>query len=425
MNDTHRKNDSALFRASVENMLEAFGIYSAVRDEHGEIVDFRIDYVNDAACRINRMSKGQQIGKRLCEVFPGHVDSGLLDHYRRVVETRRPMEIEIDSYGDDKHRHLNHRVFEIKAASFNDGIVVSWRDITRQRETEVLLNQTIKQYQAVVEDQTEVITRFNPDGTLIFVNEACCRFFGFDRDRVIGKKWKTVAYENDLPVINSKLETLTPSHPIVVIENRVWTADGQVRWMQFVNRGFFNEDGRMIEIQCVGRDITDLKEKERLVTEKEKQIRQYAEKMEKVNAALEVLLERRNHQLERFKETAFQNFSRTILPGLEQLKKRLKKEINQKAVTHIIKAMDLVLSPNSLHITSAQYGLTRTEIKVAVMIRNGMTSADIAEQMNVSPNTVGFHRKNLRKKFGLKQSGTSLDQFLKQQVSLNEHENVS
>ncbi len=203
--------------------------------------EIRIDYVNDVACRSNRMSKKQQIGKRLCEIFPGHKDSGLMDHYRRVVETKRAVEIEIDSYSDEKNQHLNHRVFEIKAAYLNDGIVASWRDITRRRETETLLNQTMKLYQEVVEDQTEMISRFMPDGTFIFVNETYCRFFGCHHDDIIGKKWKTVAYQSDLPVIESKLKTLSASNPIVVIENRVWNADGRLRWMQIINPGFFDE----------------------------------------------------------------------------------------------------------------------------------------------------------------------------------------
>ena len=39
------------FRTSVESFSDAFGIYSAVRDENDKIVDFRVDYVNDEACR--------------------------------------------------------------------------------------------------------------------------------------------------------------------------------------------------------------------------------------------------------------------------------------------------------------------------------------------------------------------------------------
>lgn len=55
---------------------------------------------------------------------------------------------------------------------------------------------------------------------------------------------------------------LAPGHPVVVIENRVYTGDGRLRWMQFINRGFFDDNGRLTEIQSVGRDVTERKEAE-------------------------------------------------------------------------------------------------------------------------------------------------------------------
>ena len=51
-----RENEKR-FHASLENMLDCFGLYSVIRDESGRIVDFRIDYVNKAACANNRMAK--------------------------------------------------------------------------------------------------------------------------------------------------------------------------------------------------------------------------------------------------------------------------------------------------------------------------------------------------------------------------------
>ena len=46
---------------------------------------------------------------------------------------------------------------------------------------------------------------------------------------------------------------------MVTVENRVDARDGQLRWGEFVNRAFFDEDRRLVEIQVVGRDITDRK----------------------------------------------------------------------------------------------------------------------------------------------------------------------
>ncbi|HBZ54995.1 MAG TPA: hypothetical protein DEO88_06285 [Syntrophobacteraceae bacterium] len=114
-------------------------------------------------------------------------------------------------------------------------------------------------YRSVVEDQTEVIVRFRADGTFLFVNEAYCRLFGRRADELIGKKWQPLAFAEDLPHIEAQLATLSPSNPVVVIENRSHAASGELPWMQFVNRAFYDAQGNLTEIQAVGRDITERK----------------------------------------------------------------------------------------------------------------------------------------------------------------------
>ena len=59
------KQSVELFKTSSENMLEAFGIFSAIRDSSGKILDFKIEYVNHAAREISQMSSKQQIGKTI------------------------------------------------------------------------------------------------------------------------------------------------------------------------------------------------------------------------------------------------------------------------------------------------------------------------------------------------------------------------
>jgi PAS domain S-box-containing protein len=122
-------------------------------------------------------------------------------------------------------------------------------------------------YRAVVEDQTETINRLKPDGTLTFVNEVFCRFFGCRREQVLGKTWHPMAVPEDLPAIEAQLRSLSPTHPVVVIENRVYSGAGKIHWMQFVNRGFFDAQNQLLEIQCVGRDITERKLAEQRLNE--------------------------------------------------------------------------------------------------------------------------------------------------------------
>lgn len=132
-------------------------------------------------------------------------------------------------------------------------------------------------YRSVVEDQTEVICRILPDGTFVFVNEVYCRFFDKSADDLIGKRWQPIAHPDDLPLIERKLQEISPAHPVVTIENRVQTAGGVERWMQFVNRGCFDNDGQLKEIQSVGRDITDLKQAEAALLESKERYRALVE----------------------------------------------------------------------------------------------------------------------------------------------------
>jgi two-component system, NarL family, sensor histidine kinase UhpB len=111
----------------------------------------------------------------------------------------------------------------------------------------------------ILEDQTEVIVRFRADGTLMFANEAYCRLFGKRAEELIGKKWQPLAFAVDLPHIEAQLATLSPSNPVVVIENRACAANGELPWFQFVNRVFYDAEGHLVEIQAVGRDITERK----------------------------------------------------------------------------------------------------------------------------------------------------------------------
>ncbi|HEY9604248.1 MAG TPA: PAS domain S-box protein [Allocoleopsis sp.] len=174
------------FQTSVENMLDCFGIFSAMRDESGQIVDFRIDYLNGAACENNRMPKAMQIGRGLCEVLPAHRESGLFDEYCRLVETAEPLIedslIYDDTYGE---QHLV-RAFDIRATKLNDGFVASWRDVTDRKRLELELSQTVtdlKRHEAAIQQLNRDLTHrvaelqslldIIPVGIAIATNPSC------------------------------------------------------------------------------------------------------------------------------------------------------------------------------------------------------------------------------------------------------------
>lgn len=135
-------------------------------------------------------------------------------------------------------------------------VVTSFSDITAAKQAEEALRRSEALYRAILEDQTELIARFEPDGTLRFVNEAYCRFFGVTREEIINKTYEPVVFEEDRDRVAALVRAIAPENPVVTIENRA-IVGSEIRWTQWSNRGIFDDSGRLLELQAVGRDITD------------------------------------------------------------------------------------------------------------------------------------------------------------------------
>ncbi|MHB0956300.1 MAG: PAS domain S-box protein [Pirellulaceae bacterium] len=146
-----------------------------------------------------------------------------------------------------------------------------------KHEAEVRLRNSEERYRAIVEDQTELISRCNADGTLIFVNDVFCRFYAKTRAQLLGNKWQSMVLPEDVRQLEEQLTSLSSASPVAVVEARVCSGDEEVRWMQFVNRGLFDVSGRLVEIQCVGRDITNRKQAEQALQKSEHKHRQLLE----------------------------------------------------------------------------------------------------------------------------------------------------
>jgi len=106
------------------------------------------------------------------------------------------------------------------------------------------------------------------------VNSVFCRFFGKAAEELLGRTWAPGCHPDDVLHVEAQLRTLSPLQPTVVIENRVGSGSGELRWMQFVNRGLFDTSGRLLEIQSVGRDINDRKNAELALREAHTQLEQ-------------------------------------------------------------------------------------------------------------------------------------------------------
>ena len=147
---------------------------------------------------------------------------------------------------------------------------------SRIRETQTALQESQERYQAIIEDQIELIDRWLPDGTLTFVNQAAAEYVGMPREELIGKNFFSFLPEEDQNNLKEGLKTLTPSDPVLTIEEAV-TIKGQINWMRWTNRALFNEKGEIQEIQSVGADITERKRAEENLERSENRYRAIVE----------------------------------------------------------------------------------------------------------------------------------------------------
>jgi PAS domain S-box-containing protein len=258
------KDSEARYRALFDQAVDGIAFLS---------VDGESLLVNEAFAKMHGYDTPQEMEHlRLLEVDTPETAQLAPERLRRLLDGEA-MAFEVEHYRKDGSTfplHVSCNVIEFDGRKYFLGF---HQDITERKQTEAALRELQRQYQAVVEGQTEVICRLSPDGRLLFVNDTFCRFLGLAKEELLGKVWTPRAHPEDVERVQSELGRLSPKNPVVVVENRVRSEEGMLRWIQFINRGFFDTDGKLLEIQAVGRDVTERKYAEDRLKESEERYR--------------------------------------------------------------------------------------------------------------------------------------------------------
>ena len=130
-------------------------------------------------------------------------------------------------------------------------------DIDQGKKAEESLRRSEANYRAIVNDQTELICRFFPDGTLTFANDAYCRYFQARKEDLVGHIFIEGIPKDDREMIEDRIWLLSPSEPTITYEHTYIPLSSPARLIQWTDRAMFDAGGKVIEYQSVGRDITD------------------------------------------------------------------------------------------------------------------------------------------------------------------------
>lgn len=207
---------------------------------------------------------------------------------RRTLEAGRPW------HGTIVNRHRDGHLIEqettISPLRDDSGAITHYvavkRDVTEARAAARALAASEARYRAVVDAQTEIVARVDPEGNWTFMNDAAERYIGTTLEELRTRSIRDadLVLPDDLPAFRAHLGRITPESPTQTIELRARHPDGSIHWEHWTDTGIFDSDRRLIEIQCVGREITDRKlaeearaEAERVLAEREAQFRTIAE----------------------------------------------------------------------------------------------------------------------------------------------------
>lgn len=124
------------------------------------------------------------------------------------------------------------------------------------------LRQSQEQYRSIIQDHLEFIIRWREDGTRTFANDSYCNHVGSTSDELVGRNFLHSILEEDRQDLRRKLSGLSVERPVIVHDHRTVSPDGRVVWEHWTHRALFNSDGRLLEFQSVGCDVTERRKRD-------------------------------------------------------------------------------------------------------------------------------------------------------------------
>jgi PAS domain S-box-containing protein len=277
-----------------------------------------------------------------------------------------------------------------------------------KQEKELILNSVVEH---VLHQDTEM--------RILWANRAACESANLKPEEIVGRFcyeiWSQRSQPcSDCPVFKA-MKTGRPE------EKERDTPDGK-SW--FV-RGYpvRDENGKIVGAIELTLDITERKQAEEALQKAHNQLEQrvkertgelktQTQKLEELNAALKVLIDKRDEDKRNLEDNVLKSVNNLILPYLNKLNKSVS-DPTQKVFIDVLKTnINEIVSPFANKLSLEYTHLTPAEIQVANLVKQGIRTKSIAKILGVSVKTVESHRESIRKKLGIKKKKINLRSHL-------------
>jgi PAS domain S-box-containing protein len=275
------------------------------------------------------------------------------------------------------------------------------------------------------------------DGHFMLVNNAFVTILGYSKKELYERPYTDFVHPDDLDSTVGANNLLSEGMSITRYENRYRCKDGSYKWLSWTSMPIVKEHKNY----AVARDITrfkhleedltqklkkriakrtaalqdtaqSLKTTNKMLKKKELELKDKNYNLEELNTACKVLIKHKDENRQELERKITVTMNTLIEPYLTKLAKICPETRQQNFIKIIDANLQEIISPFTRDLTSGYIYLTATEIQVADLIKHSHSNKVIAELMNLSPDTVIGHRKNIRKKLGITNTKTNLHTYL-------------
>jgi PAS domain S-box-containing protein len=379
-------------------------------DREGRILDFRAPQPE-----LLFRPPEEFLGKTMDEVLPKEASDTIMASVKKASEL-----------GQDSGAIYSLEIggeecwFEFSVAASGDPkapnarLVALVRNITDRKRAEAEARTSYERIEHLVSSSSTVIYSCKVGGNwaCTFITKNVEKAWGYKASEFLEPDfWVEHLHPDDRDRILSDLGELlrNGSHEH---EYRFLLADGTYHWISDQDRLIYDDHGEPLE--CVGSctDITERKRSEDELREKTEELKTEQEMLREKNIALRQVLEQIESSRQEYQRQLYQDVDTALAPFLSRLKKEAGSEGSNEfeeleATLNSILAKDI--DEFNIH-----YGrLTARESEICGMIKSGMTSKEISDDLSLSLLTVLKHREKIRKKLGITNRGISLVTYLR------------
>jgi PAS domain S-box-containing protein len=243
---------------------------------------------------------------------------------------------------------------------------------------------------------------------IVDANPAAISYYGWSHEDITGKKITDINILTKEKIFQEMERAKKEQRQHFYFRHRL--SNGEIRDVE-VYSGLITIHNKKFLFSIIY-DTTDRKLAQSALIESERELKIKAKDLEELNAALKVLLNKRQEDKEELEEGILSNVRTLIEPYIVKLK-RSKLPQSQKTLLNILESnLNEIVSPFTRKLSSKYLNLTPTQIQVANLVKHGKTNKEISEILHVAGRTIAFHRENIRKKLDLTNKKTNLKTYL-------------